>query len=73
MSKVYVTFGQVHSHVINNTTFDKDCVAVIECQNYDDGRSKAFEYFGKQFFTTYSESEFTNDMLRYFPRGFIKV
>ena len=30
MAKHYVTFGQNHTHWINNQTLDCDCVAVFE-------------------------------------------
>ena len=69
--KVYVTFGQVHTHSVNGKTFDKDTVAEIECSSYDDGRDKAFEYFGDKFFTKYSEMD--EEELKYFPKGIVKI
>lgn len=37
MPKTYVTFGQDHSHHIYGKLFDKDCVAVIECLDAENG------------------------------------
>lgn len=71
--KTYVTFGQVHRHVINGIIFDRNCVAVINCTDARDGRKKAFEYFGDKFFTTYFEDYFNHDDLKYYPRGLIEV
>lgn len=71
--KTYVTFGQAHVHSVNGKTFDKDCVAVIECRNAKEGRRLAFEYFGRQFCFEYHEDEFDTNKMRYFPRGLLPV
>ena len=71
--KTYVTFGQDHIHSISGKTLDKDCVAVIECIDAEDGRAMAFEYFGRQFCFEYPEEHFDMDSMRYYPRGFINV
>ena len=71
--KIYVTFGQEHIHKINNKVFDKDCVAMIEVDNYAAGREKAFELFGKKFFTTHREEQVTEKLLSFYPRGIISV
>ena len=73
MEKTYVTFGQVHVHSVNGQTFDKNCVAVINCANATEGRERAFEYFSNKFCFTYHEEEFTSEKLSYFPRGLIEV
>jgi effector-binding domain-containing protein len=71
--KTYVTFGQIHIHSVNGKTFDKDSVAVIECENEIDGRNKAFEYFDNKFFTTYFDKQWNEKYLDFFPRGLINV
>lgn len=71
--KTYVTFGRIHVHVINGTTFDADCVAVISCANADHGRVMAMDLFQGEFSTTYHEDQFNMDSLKYFPRGLIEV
>ena len=71
--KTYVTFGQIHRHVINGTVFDKDCVAVITTNNPKEGREKAFELFGKQFCFEYPEQYKSEINMQYFPRGEIEV
>jgi len=71
--KTYVTFGQEHAHRINNQTFDKDCVAVIECTDMHNGRQLAFEIFNRQFCFEYHEEQFDKVDMRYFPRGLIKA
>lgn len=71
--KIYVTFGQQHAHRVKNATLDKDCVAVIEAENRERGREKAFELFGPEFCFEYAEDEWDEDKLRYFPRGYVHV
>jgi len=72
--KTYVTFGQIHVHSVNGKTFDKDCVAVINASSELRGRERAFEIFGKKFFTTYPERLWDEEeQLKYFPRGYIEV
>jgi hypothetical protein len=71
--KTYITFGQVHKHVINGQVFDKDCVAVIETNSIQEGRKKAIELFGTQFCFEYSEENFDKKMMMFYPRGFIKA
>lgn len=69
----YVTFGQIHRHVIDGIIFDKDCVAVIEASSRKQGREKAFEIFGRKFCFEYFEDEFDRDILKHFPRGLVHV
>ena len=72
--KTYVTFGQAHTHRVNGITFDADCVAVIESEDYATGRARAFELFGEKFCTSYFDDDFDHDkMLSYFPRGLVSV
>ena len=73
MIKLYVTFGQVHTHLVNGKTLNKDSVAVINCEGIEEGRKLAFEFFGDKFFTTYTEKQVNKEMMSYFPRGFIEV
>ena len=69
--KIYITFGQVHVHSVNDKTFDKDCVAVIDAESELEGRKIARELFDNKYFTSYTE--FSDDKLEYFPRGFLGV
>lgn len=73
MYKTYVTFGQAHVHEIGGDVFDKDCVAVIDCDSAKDGRDKAFEFFDRKFCFSYFGEEFNHDNMKYFPRGFVNV
>ena len=68
-----VTFGQTHTHSIDGKTFDKDCLAMYNCDNYGQGRKIAFKLFGDKFGTSYCDHEFKIDQLRYFPRGIIPI
>jgi len=70
--RLYVTFGQDHTHRVVNQTLDKDCVAVVKCATYAHGRDICFEYFGDKFATTYTEKEIA-DKMDFFPRGKIPV
>jgi len=71
--KIYITFGQIHVHRVNCKTFDRNCVAVINCKDEKDGRAKAFEYFGPKFHNSYYEDQFKPEIMEYFPRGLIFV
>jgi hypothetical protein len=71
--KIYISFGQTHVHSVNGKKFDKDCLAEIECSDYEDGRKKAFEYFGPKFFTSYTKEQVDGNRLSFFPRGVIPV
>lgn len=74
MTKVYVSFGQIHTHSVNGKTFDKDSIAVIKCHDYHDGRKKAFEWFKGIFHNCWSQEEWEKgNYLHYFPRGLIEV
>ena len=73
MAKLYVTFGQEHSHVIVGKVFDKDCVAVIDCTTLEDARNKAFEYFNRGYSFKYYDRQFDMADLQYYPRGLIEV
>jgi hypothetical protein len=78
MSKTYVTFGQIHIHAFTvkgeRKIFDKDCVAVIDGKDEQQGRAKAWELFDAKFCTTYYGDQWKEeDQLRYFPRGYINV
>lgn len=69
MTKIYITFGQVHTHRVNNQTFDCDCVAVIHCNDHGHGREIAFEHFGPKFAFSYDDPP----NMYYFPRGIMNV
>lgn len=71
--KVYITFGQIHTHRVNGTTFDCDSVAVIHAENKLEGRKKAFEFFGDKWHESYTEEIWKDSLLEYFPRGLIEV
>jgi len=73
MQKTYVTFGQDHTHRINGTTIDKDCVAVIVSEDAKEGRKIAFELFGPKFSFEYPEKYWNDEKLSYFPRGLVRV
>lgn len=71
--KIYVTFGQVHRHEIDDKVFDKDCVAVIECKDHNEGRDIAFKTFGPQFCFTYTVDRIDDNFMKHFPRGLLEV
>ncbi len=71
--KTYVTFGSDHTHSVAGKTLDKDCVAVINSSNAEEGRKLAFDMFGSKFCFEYSEDYFDFDSMKYFPRGLIEV
>lgn len=73
MATSYVTFGQIHAHRVNGETFDRDCVASIECKNAAEGEALANQLFGLQYCFLYHEAEFNWESLIHFPRGIIKA
>lgn len=73
MKKTYVTFGQDHAHAVAGRTFDKDCVAVINCVDAEEGRKLAFEYFKGKFCFEYHEEQFDKSNMHFYPRGYIEV
>jgi len=68
--KVYITFGQCHTHRCNNQTFDCNSVAVIHCENYSAGRELAFLFFDDGKFHNCTEEI---PKMEYFPRGLIEA
>lgn len=73
MPKHYVTFGQIHTHRVNGITLDCDTVACYEAEDVQDGRNKAFKYFGDKFFTDYHDTQFNMEDLKFFPKGIINI
>lgn len=67
-NKIFVTFGQDHTHTIDGKLFDKDCVAVI-----DGDRNTVWELFGPKFCCTYSEGFWREEKIALYPRGYIYV
>lgn len=72
--QLVITFGQDHRHVIDGVVFDRNCVGLIECNNFAEGRQIAFSTFGTAFCTThvrngsYWKEQFIKD---FYPRGYI--
>ena len=74
MPKHYVTFGQVHNHVVNGRTLDKDTVARYDAPDWHAGRLKAHEYFGPKFCFDYHDTEWDEgEKLHYFPKGYVDL
>ena len=73
MVKLYITFGQFHTHSHNGITLDKDCVGVIKAKTYSEARDLAFEWFDGVFATTYTENKVDEEFMKWFPRGIVKL
>jgi hypothetical protein len=71
MKEWYISFGQVHRHVINGHVLDKDCLALIRAENWNEMRKKANRYFKGYFFTDYEADSFPWEDMMYFSRGVI--
>jgi hypothetical protein len=72
MKTFYVTFGQVHAHHLpGRGTFDKDCVAVIRANSYEEGREKAFNMFGAKWSNFYTQEN--PPTMEYYPRGLMET
>lgn len=73
MQNHYVTFGQTHTHSINGRTLDKDTVAVFKAPSWETGRAIALDYFGTKFSTDYHGDAWTEDNLKWFPKGYVQL
>lgn len=71
MNKYYISFGQSHEHIIDKRVFNKDCICVIEEDNYEKARERAFKLFGNKFCMVYTEA--SQPDMKWFPRGLIKL
>ena len=71
MANFYITFGQDHRHEIGNIVFDKDCVAIIQAEDYNQARHKALVLFGPKFSFQYGEDDWDHDNMKYYPRGYL--
>ncbi len=71
MSKFYVSFGQIHTHRIDDITFDCDSLLEFEAESIEEARNRVFgSQIKDKFFTVYSENSVE---FKYFPRGAIKA
>ena len=70
--KVYITFGQDHTWLVDGNIIDKDCVAVIECEDHATGRARAFELFGRKFSFCQIPTP-TEEEMQYYSRGFFEM
>ncbi len=72
--KVFITFGQVHVHTINDVFLDKDCVACFLSQHTDpyEAREEIFKLLEGEFHQTYFD-ELPDDILHHYPRGVVEV
>ena len=73
MAKCYITFGQIHTHLIGDKEFDKDTVAVFKANDYWSGRDRAFELFGRKFASFYYNSQWNESNIEYYPKGYIEI
>lgn len=74
MARFIITFGQVHSHRVNNRTFDRDCVAVINSDSEEEARKIAFSLFGDKWHESIPEAQYDEEGLGvYFPRGKVEA
>ena len=64
MKTRYFSFGQNHTHSFNGHTLDKDCIVKITAEN---PREIMVENFQDKWGFEYTD--FTEESLRYFPRG----
>ncbi len=73
--KIYVTFGQTHTHThrVNGKIFDCDCVAIIKAPTAEEGRAIAMELFAGKFATIYTEETWNSASIQYYPRGYLEA
>lgn len=73
MIKVYITFGQIHSHIVNNKKLNKDTVGIIEANDYEQGRNLAFDWFKGKFHCCILESDWNDEDMTYYPDGYVNI
>lgn len=71
--KMFITFGSNHRHQVGDKLFCSDTVAVINCDNWQLGRSMAFQYFGDKWCFSYFENEWNHNQLHFFPKGYVEL
>jgi hypothetical protein len=72
MMNIYITFGFDHIHLVNGKRLDRDTVAEIRCQDYEEGRKKAHDLFKGRFATSY-EKHHIDKLMHWFPSGIVKI
>lgn len=70
--KLWITFGQDHTHRVNGVTWDRNIVAEIDCFDYAEGRQIAEDLFGTKFAFSYTPQELQAN-IHLFPRGVVNI
>lgn len=72
--KYYISFGQSHVHSKGGRTFDKDCLAEVECNSQGEAQELAMLIFDGIFHNVYTEEALKREgFMDFFPRGIIKA
>lgn len=69
--KTFITFGQIHTHVVNGKTLDKDTVAVLEVPDFAHAVVLINLYFGTNYCFSYPEERWDEAQMKYFPKGYV--
>lgn len=65
-----ITFGQVHTHRIDNTTLDCNCWIEIYASSETNARLKAFELFDNKWSMIYTREQFDDESIHWwYHRG----
>lgn len=67
--KFYISFGQIHIHLINGHAIDKDCLVELEAGSRLEARMRTMVWFKGIYHNVYDKLP---DM-SFFPRGVIKL
>lgn len=70
--KFFISFGQVHAHVIEGRTYDKDSLMLVEAPGKIVARIGVTQITGGKWSSLYQEEEL-GDVLHHFPRGVINA
>ena len=62
-----------HVHNINGKQLDATTVARYKTTSYEEGRKRAFELFDSKFSFDYSESNWDESNMKFFPNGYIDL
>ena len=71
--EIIISFGQTHEHKVQGKVLDKDCLARIECNSYEQGIERALHLFKNKFANYYRLKDLTKEHLDLYPRGIINI
>ncbi len=76
MTSLLISFGQAHTHKINNKLFHNNVICKLSSSQLDFKglRTKAFELFGQRWSFSYPVEKASDpEFMRHFPEGIVEL